>query len=98
MVLRSSSLPKGVISERQENYNHANDSGFCCAEPGPFHDGERFGASHRRRRARGRDRCGRRQSFLAWAIEITNLETDFTATAESSGAGNYVMVNIPVGP
>ena len=32
------------------------------------------------------------------AIEITNLETDFTATAESSGAGNYVMVNIPVGP
>ena len=32
------------------------------------------------------------------AIKITNLETDFTATAESSGAGNYVMVNIPVGP
>lgn len=32
------------------------------------------------------------------AIQITNLETDFTATAESSGAGNYVMVNIPVGP
>ena len=32
------------------------------------------------------------------AIEITNLETDFTATAESSGVGNYVMVNIPVGP
>ena len=32
------------------------------------------------------------------AIKITNLETDFTANAESSGAGNYVMVNIPVGP
>ncbi len=32
------------------------------------------------------------------ALKITNLETDFTATAESSGAGNYLMVNIPVGP
>jgi hypothetical protein len=32
------------------------------------------------------------------AIKIANIETGFEASGETGGSGNYVMVNIPVGP